>query len=417
MNKLIIALTIILMATSAQAQTRKSLKDIDKELKQTKSTATAMALIESIGETTPQTDEDVATLGQLMDKYPTQGHKALNKISDKKLSGAVIKECGRQTKKLKAARSKGESNLTVQDRQDYLNGYMNSAAAINVLAKLNSKDAIPALRGYLQDEDLSRFASLALGRLGDSESLNGMIGNMGHGKNVDLSGYGDKGLVRVVEELDKPDSDVKRKDALIGQIKGSASPERKRLLKDLALKHQDSRVRDRAGLALLNSIMVNPEAGDNAFIAEWVDRTKNDETGYWAVTSISVSHGNGAKPLDKNNIAILVDVLRTSTYSPTRSEAAQGLGMFKVQEALPYLEECLAKDKDANIRGHCRESYWKISGKVPAVFHPEDVITTGENLSNPEAEKNISGLRKNDPARLFREARRKAYEEYMLNHK
>lgn len=417
MNKIAVAIAFLFVATGAYAQGHKSFKDIEKELKQAKSTATVMALITAIGEAEPQTEEDVAILGRLMDKYPVLGQKAMDKIRDPKLVGAVIKECDRQVNKLKAARAKGESNLTIQDRQDYLNGYLNSAAAINTLIKLNSKEAIPALRRYLQDGDLSRAASVALGRLGDSEALPGMLDTMGHGKAVDLSGYGDKGLVLVVEELNKPITDDKRKDALIGQIKGSASPERKRMLKDLALNHQDRRVRDRAGLALLNSIMVNPDPGDNAFIAQWVDKTKNDETGYWAVTSMRVSHGNGAKALDKNTIALLVDVLRTSTYSPTRSEAAQGLGMAKAQEALPYLEECLTKDTDSHVRGGCREAYWKISGKVPSVFHTEDAIAIGKNLSNPEAEKNISGLRKNHPARLYREARRKAYEEYLRNHK
>jgi len=75
MNRLIIAFTILLTASSAYAQSRRSLKDIDQELKQTKSTATAMVLIESIAETVPQTDEDVAILGRLMDKYPPRGRR------------------------------------------------------------------------------------------------------------------------------------------------------------------------------------------------------------------------------------------------------------------------------------------------------------------------------------------------------
>lgn len=57
MIKFIIALAVILTASSASAQSRRSLKEIDKELKQTKSTATALALIESIAETVPQTDD------------------------------------------------------------------------------------------------------------------------------------------------------------------------------------------------------------------------------------------------------------------------------------------------------------------------------------------------------------------------
>ena len=390
MNKIIIVLTITLMSLNVSAQSHRSLKEIDREFKQTTSTAAAAGLVESIAGTVPQTDEDVAILGQLMDKYPVQGQRALARIKDPKLGGAVMKECDRQAQKLKTIRSKGGNDLTLKERQDYLNGYMNSAAAIDTLSRLNTKDAIPLLRGYLQDEDLSRFASVALGRLGDAESLNGMLGNIGHGKDIDLSGYGDKGLVRVVQELNTPDGDFKRKEALISQIKGSASPERKRMLKDLALNHKDPRMRDRCALALLNSMLVNPEPGDNAFISEWVGRTKNDESGYWAVSSISVSHGNGDKPLDKSTRALLVDVMRNSTYSPTRSEAAQDLGMFKVTEALPYLEECikikisrLNEVLDSHLRGVCRRSYWQISGKVPAIFNVDEVAYIEKILTTP----------------------------------
>lgn len=415
MKNLIITMIAVFMASTAHAQNKKTLVDIDKELKQAKSTATAIALIESIAETTPQTEADIAALGQLMDKYPSQGQRALGKIKDPKLAKAVMKECDRQALKIKTVRAKGETSLTITDRQDYLNSYLNSAATIDVLSKLNNKTAIPLLRSYLADEDLSRFASIALGRLGDTDSLDGMISNIGHSKDVDLSGYGDKGLMRVIEELDKSIADVKRKDALISQIKGSASPERKRVLKALALKHKDPQVRDRAGLALLNSILVNSEPGDNAFIAEWVGRTKNDETGYWAVTSIRVSHANGVKPLDKGTIALLVDVMRTSSYSPTRSEATQSLGMFKAQEALPYLEECIAQDKDSDIRGRCRKAYWEISSMVPAVFHPDDVAYIEKHLDSPKAAKIMAGLRNNDPVKLYREALQKAFMAYKSN--
>jgi len=373
MTKFIIAFTILLTASSAYAQSRRSLKDIDKELKQTKSTATAMALIESIAETIPQNDEDVSTLGQLMDKYPISAMKAATKINNSKLTKAVMKECDRQAAKIKAVRAKGKSAIDENDRQDYLSGYMNSAALIGALGNLKDKSAIPMLRGYLQNEDLSKLASVALGRLGDTESMETMLKGMGTGAPIDLSGYGNKGLVRVVQELDEPGVDAKRKDALINEIKGSASPERKRILKDLALKHKDPRVRDRSALALLNSIMVNQEPGDQAFISDWVGRTKNDETGYWAVTSIRVSHDNGRKPLETGLPALLIDVLRTSTYEPTRQEAANTLGMFKVKEAAPYLEECAVKDGDSAVRGKCQFAYWTITNTIPPKFHPKDI--------------------------------------------
>jgi len=162
--------------------------------------------------------------------------------------------------------------------------------------------------------------------------------------------------------------------------------------------------------------MVNSEPGDNAFIAEWVGRTKNDETGYWAVTSIRVSHGNGASPLDKDTIALLVDVLRTSTYLPTRDAAAESLGMFRIQEALPYLEECITKDKDHSVRGQCTDAYFQISGKIPPIFHPDDAVYIEKMIKNPEYAQITSGFMKNSPTRLYREALQNAVKEYRRNH-
>ncbi|MCX5792477.1 MAG: hypothetical protein NTY45_09760 [Elusimicrobia bacterium] len=412
MNKLIAVIAVLLMVSNVQAQSRRSLKDIDRELKQTKSTATVMALVESIAETSPQTVEDVATLGQLMDKYPVQGQKAASKIQDPNLSKAVMKEYERQAAKIKVVRAKGNGALSDKDRQDYLSGYMNSAAFIGVLANLKDKSAIPMLRGYLQDEDLSKLVSVALGRLGDTESMETMLKGMGTGAPVDLSGYGDKGLVRVVQELDKPGADAKRKDALINEIKGSASLERKRMLKDLALNHKDSRVRDRSALALLNSIMVNQEPGDQAFISDWIGRTKNDETGYWAVTSIRVSHDNGRKPLETGLPALLIDVLQTSTYEPTRQEAANTLGMFKVKEAAPYLEECSVKDKDGKVRGDCQFAYWTIAGKIPPKFHPKDVEELAQLYREPYFIAAFEKMSENNPDERFTLALRRAFDEY-----
>lgn len=356
-----------------EKSTETPLAKLDRELKQTKSTTTAMALIENIADTVPQTEADVVLLGQLMDKYPVQGQKAITNIKDPKLAKAVMKECEKQAAKIKAVRTKGASNLTATDRQDYLNSYMNSAALIGALGNLKDKSAIPLLRGYLQDEDLSRVASVTLGRLGDTESLENMLGDIEKRKDIDLSGYGDKGLVRVVEELNKPGLEPKRKFALINQIKGSSSPERKRMLTDLALNHKDIGVRDRSAQALLNSIIVNPDSSDKAFISEWVNRTKNDETGYWAITSIRVSHGNGDKPLDATLIKLLVDILKNSTYSPTRSEAAYSLGIFKIKEAVPYLEDALM-DKDGAVRGGALGALRKVLGGdyKPKHIHPDD---------------------------------------------
>lgn len=263
---------------------------------------------------------------------------------------------------------------------------MNSAAAIGALANMKNKDAVPLLRGYLQDEDLSRFASVALGRLGDTESMENMLGDIEQRKNIDLSAYGDKGMVRIVEELNKPGVALKRKYALIRQIKGSKSPERKRLLKDLALNHPDAGVRGQSGQALLNSIVVNPETADNPYIAEWVKKTKNTDSGYWAVSSISISHDYGDKPLEDELARVLIDVLQTSTEWVNRLEAARALGIFRVKDSLPALIECSQKDSNIHgVRGDCRFSYWKMTGELlPTMFSPKDIKESDEYFSSPE---------------------------------
>ena len=161
MNKIAVAIAFLFLAPGAYAQGRKSLKDIDRELKQTKSTATAMALITAIGETEPQTDEDVRIMGELMDKYPVEGQKAAMRIKDPKLTDAVMKECDREVSRIKNVRAKGKAALTEKDRQDYLNGYMNGTTLIGVLAVLKNTRAIPLLREYLDNEDLSRASSIA----------------------------------------------------------------------------------------------------------------------------------------------------------------------------------------------------------------------------------------------------------------
>jgi len=415
MNKIAVAIAFLFLAPGAYAQGRKSLKDIDRELKQTKSTATAMALITAIGETEPQTDEDVRIMGELMDKYPVEGQKAAMRIKDPKLTDAVMKECDREVSRIKNVRAKGKAALTEKDRQDYLNGYMNGTTLIGVLAVLKNTRAIPLLREYLDNEDLSRASSIALGKLGDTASLEAMLNGMGRGAPIDLSGYGDKGLVRVLEELDKPGLDGKRKIALVEQIKGSSSPERKRMLKDLALKHKDPSVRDRSALALLNSMIVNQEPGDQVFISEWVGRTKNDETGYWAVTSIRTTHNTTTKPLEPGMSALLIDVLRTSTREATRQEAAHTLGLFRVRESAPYLKECIEKDKEAVVRTECRDAYWKISGTIPIMFHPDDVIKLAAQYADSELTKSYTNLPESDPIKRKYFAVMEAFSKYKDN--
>lgn len=374
MKKLMFSIIAMLMCGSVHAQTTKTLSELDKAFKQAKSSDTIMALMGDLEQAVPATEADMAILGDFLDKYPEPARKAVLNIKNRKLTKSVIMECERRVKTFQTLRSKGANNLTGEDRESHINSHMNSAALIGALANLKDKAAIPLLRSYLQDKDLSVFASTALGRMGDNEAFEEMIGDIEKRDNIDLSGYGDKGLTRIIEELNKPGIKAERKFALIRQIKGSKSPERKRLLKDLALNHPDAGVRSRSSQALLNSMLVNPDPADDSYILEWIKKSKNADSGYWAVSSISISHNYGERPLSPELAGALIDVLKTSTFEPSRLDAARALGIFKVRESLAELVECTQKDKKSSVRGACSFSYWKITGEIQSVmFHADDI--------------------------------------------
>jgi hypothetical protein len=372
MKKLIFAIIAMLMCGTLHAQPPKSLADLDKAFRQAKSSAAIMALMGDLEQAVPATEADMAILGGFLDKYPEPARKAALKIKNPKLTKAVIKECERQVAMSKNLRAK--TSPSDEERAKLVNSQMNSAALIGTLANLRDTAAVPLLRSYLRDKELSGFASIALGRLGDNESFEALMVDIEKRNNIDLSGYGDKGLKRIIEELNKPGIEPKRKFALIRQIKGSKGPERKRLLKDLALNHPDEGVRSRSSQALLNSMLVNPDPADDSYILEWIKRSKNADSGYWAVSSISISHNYGKRPLSPELAGALIDVLKTSTFEPSRLDAARALGIFKVGGALPDLLECTQRDEKSSVRGACRASYWKIAGRIlSTMFHPEDV--------------------------------------------
>lgn len=383
MKKLIFAIIAMLLCGSVNAQTTKTLSELDKAFKQAKSSDTIMALMGDLERAVPATEADMTILGDFLDKYPEPARKAALKIKDQRLTKAVIKECERQVAALKGLRTK--SSPSDEERIRHVNSHMNSAALIGTLANLKDKAAIPLLRSYLQDKDLSVFASTALGRMGDNEAFEEMIGDIEKRDNIDLSGYGDKGLTRIIKELNKPGIKSERKFALIRQIKGSKGSERKRLLKDLALNHPDEGVRSRSSQALLNSMLVNPDPADDPYILEWIKKSKNADSGYWAVSSISISHNYGEKPLSPELAGALIDVLKTSTFEPSRLDAARALGIFKVRESLPELVECTQKDTKSSVRGACSFSYWKMTGEIQSVmFHPDDIEKFTKKFSGPD---------------------------------
>lgn len=420
MIKFIIALTVILTASSASAQSKRSLKDIDKELKQTKSTATALALIESIAEAVPQTEEDVAVLGQLMNKYATQVRKALTGIKEPKLAKAIIKECQKQVDGLQLGKGKNWDNLPQDERRKQFERLLNTYAYMAALGDLKNKEAVPFLKQYVTPEydgALSYSASLALGGIGDEAALDEMVRDIGKTKEIDLSAFGDKAFVRIIKELDEPGATPKRKFSLIDQINGSRNPERKKALKELALKHKDEDVRSRSGQALINSMLLNPEESDSDFLYEWVPKATNDPYAGWSLTALRIHFPDKNKPLEKRFIPVLIEVLNKALYRSERSEAAELLGLCKIKESLPVLEECIVNDNESTVRTNCRYAYWEITGTVLLKFHPADVVRQEEYYKQPHIIEAFAKKLDSNPKDKYSLALKLAFEEYKRNQK
>jgi len=416
MNKLIITLAVILMASSAQAQSRRSLNDIDKELKQTKSTATAMALIESIADTTPQTDEDVSTLGRLMDKYPTQGQKAFAGIKDPKLAKAVMTECGRQVAKFKADKDKDWKALPEAQRHERFNALLNTHAMIATLGNMKNKEALPLLKQYISPEydgTLSYDASQAIGRIApDDPTVFKELWDKPGVKNISYSAYGKSVLKEVAEKMQDPNVSQEEKHRMLAKSRVSLlsgkDPDEKKLLKDIVLNHPNKEFRYESAIAMVHAVLNKPESTDKEFLLNWVKNEKSDAV-VWAPDMID-------KAWDKDFLPVLLGLLQNSLYSTARSASAGILGRRQIKESLPYLETCIEKDKDSTVRGTCRGSYYRITGKIPIIFHPDDVKAFEAQHAAPYSIKFYSSLKENDPDKIYFNAIINALNEYRKTH-
>jgi len=401
-------------ASVLSAQNKKSLKDINKELKQTKSTAMAMALINRIAETTPQTDEDVAALGQLMDKYPTQGQKALAGIKNPKLAKAVMKECERQVAKFKDDKDKDWKSLPEAQRQEKFSALLNTHAMIATLGNLKNKEALPFLKQYITPEYdgvLSYEASKAIGRIApdDPDVFKELWDKQGV-KSISYNAYGKSVLKEVAQKMQDPNVPETEKDHILGKAKISLlsgkNPEEKELIKEIILKHPNKYLRNEAGIAMIHAIQNRKDSDDFDFLMEWI-KNVNDGSTAWAMYCIRDNWDSRFAP-------VLLKFLKESKLDNRRSSAAQILGGHQIKESLPYLKECILKDKDSTVRGECRNAYWHITGKVPPIFHPDDEIKFQQR--NWEKEKQFfSTFRKDDPVQVYSEELGKAFIEYQAN--
>lgn len=362
MKNLIIALIAVFIASTGYAQNKKSLVDIDKELKQAKSTATAMALIESIAETTPQTEADVAALGQLMDKYPSQGQKALAKIKDPQLAKAIMKECDREVVKVKGDKGSDWRNLPEPQRQEKINALLNSHAMIGALGNLKNKDAVPYLKQFITPEydgTLSYTASQAIGRIApDDPVVFKELWDKQGVKSISYSAYGKSVLKEVAQKMQDPTVSEEEKRKILWKAKpalfNGKDPAEKRLIKDILLNHPSRELKIEVGVAMVHAVINNYEESDKDFVVQWAKKEKS--LAVWDAPHVM------DKIWDKRFVPVLLEMMQSKEDWMPKGNIAEILGRHKVKEAVPYLEEAL-EDKDSSVRSSALMGLRNILGK------------------------------------------------------
>lgn len=417
MNRMITVFILVFCAGIADAQTRRTLKDIDRELKQTKSTTTAMELISAIGEAEPQTDEDVRIMGQMMERYPLEGQKAAMRIKDPKLAKTVIQECDRHVTKFKADKDKDWKNLPEEQRQERINALGNAQAMMMVLGNLKNREALPYLKQYISaeyDGTLSYTASQAIGRIAPDDPLVFKeLWEKPGVRNINYGAYGKSVLKETALKMQDFNIPVIEKGKLLAKAKvallSGKDPEEKRLLKDILLNHPNEDLRKEAGIAMLHSFRYNKDPDDVDFILKWAGNVKDAGAG-WSLYYVRDNFDNRFTP-------VLLKYLESGTYGSDRSNAAKVLGQHKVKGALPALEECVAKDINANVRGSCCHAYWEITGKVTANLNPDDVAEQKARFIDPETIKFYDKLSDTHHSKRFYLALKRAVEEYERQHR
>ena len=111
----------------------------------------------------------------------------------------------------------------------------------------------------------------------------------------------------------------------------------------------------------------------------------------------------------------LITALKDSRSPSTRSAAAEAFGKNQAKESLPYLEECVRKDEDDQVRGYCRENYFKIMGKIPVAFSPKESLTFEKYFKDRYIIDLYSKLPESDPAKKRHLAFKASFEEFIIH--
>ncbi len=302
----------------------------------------------------PTTPEEVRVIAQEMEgPLFAQAQEMMSKINDKALIPVLLEVFADKVKKIQNWSNDDFKAMGETNGKDAQRRLGNVEVLVMAFGEMRDPRAISALKEASRIDVLKYQATTALGRIGDEGTLDELMQRADKEKDINVAAFGDKALMRIVKEINDPATTPNRRGALINQIPASTKPEAVAVIKDLALNNPDKKVRDQAGLVLVNSMSLNPKIVDPEFIAKWVESVEGVNQS-WAIYGME-------KNWDARYVPILRKILLNGASFSARANAARVLGEFKVQEAIPDLEKALLDD-DSGVRGKVRTALIEMLG-------------------------------------------------------
>ena len=254
---------------------------------------------------------------------------------------------------------------------------LKTAAVIHALGAMKYRGAAPLLRELLNYDDalnapVAWEASQALAAMGDEEGFSMMMDRVGKNKPISISGFGTRGIRKIVEKIDSIDATTKDKALRFGDPRHrqitdladelrnirSKDPDVKEALRQL-LYHKYQRVQWGASIALAENL----DQKDKKVSLEML-RHKDFFVRKHGLDSLILS-----KTWDKSCLPILIAVLQHDPNDEVRAKAARTLAALppavphdQLKEAVPYLQEAL-RDESRLVRYQAFDALRVISGK------------------------------------------------------
>jgi len=313
----------------------------------------------------PETAAEVRIIARELDgPLHVDALELLSRVNRSDLAHVVLEIGEKNLQDLRREQQRYEQNKNEYQKQQLILKLENLEVIVQVLGRLKNESAVEFLKQVAQVPQLKTVASGAIGQMGRAQDLEEMIDRAKNDRAINVSSFGAQGLKRVVEKINDPATSRLERGALIEQIKGSADPAVNTQLQDLALHHPDEEVRSRAGLSLVNSFMVSDKPADPEFLIEWV---KKEQTPHqtWGVYAMRNNW-------DERFIPVLIDLLKSSPHENVRANAAEALGMHKVQSAVPALEKALLDD-ESMVRSGSTHALRKILGTEEFLRRYDDI--------------------------------------------